>query len=338
MPSSWSQLIIPMRMQRLKSLAWRFAGTALLFSGIVGIGTSVVLLLSSSFGYLPYSDRPGPGWWGRVHWPSWAEFATYIGFSPWFAYFCLYFGLGLFGLSLVLSVAASPRWLNRLLGGSIAAAAAGLAVMSAGWYLALAEIGPDAAIIIGLLYGVFLFPRFIQPRPQPIAMWIRIGAVSCTVALFLYWVVMPFLPTKPVPEISYNLVRVTAGERVVVAASHQGPGISNELAALNLRGETHGGIGGSVSSGQDVPHIDVELIALEPITKEVQLAVPETGYVLYVLKNGTWTAHPMVLKKDKRTLTVEPGTDLYYDGGRVKLGKEANVHAFTWYPVIPKGQ
>ena len=135
-----------MRMPLLKSLGRRFAGTVLLFSGFVGIGTSIVLLLSSCAGYLPYSDRPGPGWWGRVHWPSWTEFLNYIGFAPWFAYFCLYFGLGLFGLSLILGAASTPRWLNRLIGGLIAAIAAGLGVMAAGWYLALAEIGPDSAL------------------------------------------------------------------------------------------------------------------------------------------------------------------------------------------------
>ncbi len=101
----------------------------------------------------------------------------------------------------------------------------------------------------------------------------------------------------------------------------------------------HGGIGGSFSSsGQGVPHIDVELIALEPITKEAHLAIPETGYALYVLRNGVWTAHPSILKKDRRTLTIEPGIDPHYDGGRLKLGKDRNFYSFTWYPVIPKGQ
>jgi hypothetical protein len=327
-----------MKTELLKSLARKFAGTTLLFSGIVGIGTSLVLLASSSFGYLPYSDRPGPGWWGRVHWPSWAEFANYIEFSPWFAYFCLYFGLGLFGLSLILGVAATPRWLNRLLGGAIAGSAAGLAVMGAGWYLALAEIGPYAAIILGLLYGVFLFPRFIQPRAQPIAMWMRIAAVFCSAALFVYWIVSPFLPQKPIPDVNYDLVRVTAGEKLVVATSFLGSGISGELAALNLRGETHGGIGGAASSGQDAPHIDVELIALEPIAREAKLAIPEAGHVLYVLKDGTWTAHPLVLKRDKRVITVGPGTDPQYDGGRIKLSNDEDFQSFTWYPVIPRGQ
>ncbi len=327
-----------MRMQLLKSLGRGFAGTVLLFSAFVGIGTSLVLLVSSCVGYLPYSDRPGPGWWGRVHWPSWKEFVTYIGFAPAFVYFCLFFGLGLFALSLVLGVASTPRWLNRLLGGVIAALASGLAVMAGGWYFALAEIGPDAALVLGLLYGVFLFPYFIQPRQQPFALWIRISVVACATALFLGWIIFPFLPRKPVPEVRFDLVRVTAGDKPVVAASYEGTGISSQLAALSLRGETHGGMGGLLSSGQNAPGIDVELIALDPIMKEAKLAIPKNGYIVYVLKDGVWTAHPSIVEKDKRTLIIEPGTDARYDGGRVKLGKEGKFSAFTWYPTIPTGR
>jgi hypothetical protein len=157
--------------------------------------------------------------------------------------------------------------------------------------------------------------------------------------LFLYWVISPLLPNRPVPNVDFDLIRVTAGDKTVVAASFQGKEISRELATLHLQGETHGGIGGARSnSGDGASIIDVELIALEPIMKEARLAIPKTGYVVYVLKNDAWTAYPQILKKDKRTLTVEPGTDPKYDGGRLKVGKEAEFHAFTWYPVIPKGQ
>ena len=328
-----------MRLKMLKSLVRRFVGTALLFSGIVGVGTSLVLLLSSCFGYLPYSDRPGPGWWGRVHWPSWTEFVTYIGFAPWFAYFCLFFGLGLFGLCLVLGLASTTRWLNRLVGGVIAAAAAGLAVTAAGWYLALAAIGPDAAIVLGLLYGVFLFPRFIESRLRPMPAWARITVACCTIALFSYWLISPFLPYKPLPPVNYDLVRVTPGEKAVTSTSSVGSDIATDLAVMNLHGNVHGGIGGEGGgSGQNTPPIEMELIALEPITKEAKLAIPKTGHVIYVLKDGVWTAHPSILHKDKRTLTLEPGTDTRFDGGRVKLSEPGHLQPFTWYPGIPKGQ
>jgi hypothetical protein len=327
-----------MRTHLLKSWGRRIAGTALLFSCTVGVGTSFVLLVSSSAGYLPYSDRPGPGWWGRVHWPSWAEFATYFGFAPWFAYSCLYFGLGIFVLSLVLGFASTPRWLNRLVGGLIAALAAGLAVLSAGWYLALAEIGPDAAIVIGLLYGLFLFPRFIQPKVKPVSMWLRISAVVCTSVLFLCWIVSPLLPRKPVPSLNFDLVRVTAGDKPVAAASDQGEKISRELSALGLYGQTHSGVEGAMGTGQNIPPIDVELVALEPITKEAKLAIPAAGYVVYVLKDGVWTAHPSFSRKDGRTFTIKPGTDAKFDGAQLKFGDEPEFEVFPWEPLIPKGQ
>lgn len=322
----------------LKSLARRFAGTALLFSGVVGLGTSIVLLLSSCIGYLPYSDRPGPGWWSRCHWPSWTEVGTFIGFASWFAYFCLFFGLGLFALSIVLGVASTPRWLNRLLGGVIAAAAAGIAVAGAGWYLALAAIGPDAALALGLIYGIFLFPRFIELRSPPIALWARICAASCATALFIFWIISPFLPRQPLANINYDLVRVTQGEKAVTSTSFLGTEVQADLAAMNLHGDTHGGIGGGGGgSDQSAPSINVELVALEPIAKEATLAIPKQGHVIYVLKGGVWTAHPSITQKDKRTLTLEPGKDPQFDGGRVKLGN-GDFQAFTWYPGIPRGQ
>ena len=155
-----------------KRFAVQFCGTALLFSTTVALGTSLTLLVASSVGYLPYSDRPGPGWWGRVHWPSLAEVGTYLGFAPLFGYFCLFFGAGLFLLGLVLGFASSPKWLNRILGGIISALAAGLAVAAAGWYLALAQIGPDVAIVLGLIYGIFLFPRFVFLREPRLPVWL----------------------------------------------------------------------------------------------------------------------------------------------------------------------
>jgi hypothetical protein len=327
-----------MNLKFFKVLRQSFAGTVLLFCGFIGIGTSLVLFLSSCIGYLPYSDRPGPGWRGGIHLPSWAEFLTYISFAPWLAYFCLFFGIGLFVLSLILGIASTPRWLNRMLGGIFAALSAGIAILAGGWYFALAEIGPVAALILGLLYGIFLFPRFIHSRQKPISIWMRIGSVSCASILFFYWIVSPFLPKKPIPNVNYDLIRVTSGDKPIVTAAYLGTDIASELGKLNLRGETHGGIGGSSSFGQNVPYIDVELIALEPISREAKLDIPEAGYVVYVLKGGVWSSYPSISKKDGRILTIKPGIDVRYDGGQVKLSKQDRFNAFTWYPVIPKGQ
>jgi hypothetical protein len=244
----------------------------------------------------------------------------------------------LFALCIVLGAASTPRWLNRFLGGVIGAAAAGLAVAGAGWYLALAAIGPDAALVLGLIYGIFLFPRFIEPRLQPIAIWIRICMVSCAVGLFIFWIVSPWLPRQPIPGIDYEVMRVTPGDKTVTSTPFLGAQVQAALATLNLRGDSHGGVAGGISgSDQGAPSIDIELIALEPIARRVTLALPKKGYAIYVLKGGVWTAHPSITQKDKRTLVLEPGTDNRFDGVRVKFSNE-DFQAFTWYPVISKGQ
>ncbi len=326
-----------MKLRLVKSLGSAFVGTALLFSGLVGMGTSLVLLASSCIGYLPYSDRPGPGWWGRVHAPSWAEFVQYIGFAPLFAYFCLYFGLGIFGFSLVLSISSAPRWLSRLLGGMVCAVAAGLAVLGAGWYFALAVIGLDAAILLGLIYGALLFPSFVRPLPQPLPWWARIGATTVATLLLLYWMASPLLPKAPVPAVRYEVMRVASGDQAVNVSPSLGPEISRDLAALNLRGQLRGGASGYLNAtGRAVPEIDVALIALEAIATERRLPIPAKGHVIYVLKDGEWTAHPSISKKDKRTLTIMPGADAKYDGGQLKTSRESEWTAFTWYPVIPR--
>lgn len=325
-----------MTWQAIKRIAVTFLGTTLLFSAFVGLGTSLALLISSCIGYLPYSDRPGPGWWGHPHWPALVEITTYLGFAPAFAYFSLFFGLGFFGLALVLGFASAPRWLSRVLGALLAGAAAVLAVAGGGWYFALAPIFPDVAGIIGLLYGTLLFPRFIYPRSRHLDMWARTACVAIAAGLLVLWMAWPFIPRTPPPQISFDLIRLTPGNQPVTVPKWQGQDVARETDLLNLRGVIHGGIGGPASSSEGGPEINVELIALESITSEARLHIPKEGYVVYVLQNGRWTPHPSVQKATKHLLIVEPGSDPRFDGGRVQI-EDQSPHAFTWYPGIPKG-
>jgi hypothetical protein len=320
-----------------KRLVRQFLGTAVLFSTTVSLGTSCVLLAASIVGYLPYSDRPGPGWWGRVHLPSLAEIGVYLGFAPWFAYFCLIFGLGIFLLSLVLGIASTPKWLSRVLGGLISAVAAGLAVAGAGWYLALAEIGPDVALMFGLLYGICLFPRFVYSREKVLPTWLRASSIMIAFAAFAYWLALPFLPHKPIPSISLQVMRITPGTKAfrIKDAEFLGQDIPKQANELELVGDAHGGIGQTGGTNSTL-QINVLLIALEPIDREYKLRLPKTGSVVYVLKDHQWIAHPGFSEADARKLLVEPGIDTKYDGGQIKLGDAKSFSSFTWYPTLPK--
>lgn len=325
-------------MKTLLLIVRRFLGTVLLFPLLVALGTSTTLLVASCIGYLSYSDRPGPGWYGPRHWPTWQEILTYFGFAPWFAYFCLFFGLGLLGLSLILSFASSPKWLNRILGGVFSLLSAGLAVMGAGWYIALSSLGAYASLLFGLIYGVFVFPVFTRPWRMHVRPWIKVSAVLVTIAAFSFWLVSPFLPKTPQPGIQYDVVRVTPSEKPLQVSSFLGDTVLQGIQQLKIRGDVHGGIGGSVSGtdSQD-SKIDVELIALEPIKKKARLAIPKSGYVIYTLQKGIWTPHPQFQDKDGRQLTIEPGTNAQHDGGKMTIDKAPGTSDFTWYPVISKG-
>jgi hypothetical protein len=323
-------------MTRLRILLIQFGGTALLFSAAVALGTSLTMLLASCMGYLSYSDRPGPGWWAHVHWPSLAEIGNYLGFTPWFAYFCIFFGLGLFLLSIVLGFANCPKWLNRVIGAFISTCCAGLAIAGAGWYLALAPVGPDVAMGVALLYGIILFPRFVVSQKRRPPVWLRVLAVSASVALFGYWIVSPFLPRKALPSLVIQLDRLTPSDDNYRIGDSRflGEDVQREVAKLGLKGQMHGGIGSSVGSSEE-PKVDALLVALEPIVHEAKLALPAHGYVVYVLRAGQWTPYPSFQDKDSRKLLVEPGIDKQFEGGRIKIGDQQDFSNFTWYPTVP---
>lgn len=321
-------------MTKAKRFGIQFCGTTLLFSAFVSLTTSCVLLFASALGYLSYSDRPGPGWLGHIHWPSLAEIGTYLGFAPWFAYFCLFFGLGFFLLSLVLSFASTPKWLTRVIGGVIGASAAGLSVAAAGWYLALATIGPDSAMLAGLLYGVFLFPRFVFPREQRIAIWQRSITIAVASGAFILWIVWPLIPKKPVPGVALIVNRVTPGPVPVdwQPSQYFRAETWGELSNLRLTGELHGGVQSTISGeGQE---IEVAVIALQPIDREYRMTLPANGHVVYVLHDGRLEPHPAFTKKDKRTIILKPGVDSKWDGGQISLGQ--SFSPYTWYPTIPR--
>ena len=62
-----------------------------LYCLIVAGGTALLLFVASAVGYLPYSDRPGPGWHG-AHIPGLREIGFYFSFAIFFAITSAYCG------------------------------------------------------------------------------------------------------------------------------------------------------------------------------------------------------------------------------------------------------
>ncbi len=122
-------------------------------------GTFLLLLVVSAIGYLPYSDRPGPGWYAG-HIPSLQEVGYYASWATFsVAPFALLWGILLFVLVRALGWFATPRWLVRMIGAVFVFFLSLLGLAAAGWYIALAGIVAYGGAAIGSLFGGWILPH-----------------------------------------------------------------------------------------------------------------------------------------------------------------------------------
>src|SRR4029077_16422548 len=117
-------------------------GTYVIAAGIL---PSILLVVISSVGYLPYSDRPGPGW-QMPHLAGAEELQFFANFA-----FLLLKATALYGLifavsGLILAFCSLPRWALRVLAAPTASLASGLMMASGGWLIAIAPVGVWAAV------------------------------------------------------------------------------------------------------------------------------------------------------------------------------------------------
>ncbi|MDO7887893.1 hypothetical protein [Hymenobacter cheonanensis] len=132
-------------------------------------GTSVVLgglfcylIVTLLIGYIPYSDRPGPGWHPGAA-ISLAEIQFIGGFLLFMSIYWLPTLLLLYFLFRLLRLIGYNKLIYAVLGGIIIGIAAGYWTLAIGWYIALDESTVWAGSVLGLLYGAILFPKFLKP-------------------------------------------------------------------------------------------------------------------------------------------------------------------------------
>lgn len=295
---------------------------------------NLLMLVVNCSGYLPYCDRPGPGW-QAPHWPQMSELSFFFGFALYMGIPTLLYAAGQTLLALTFEFCSLPKWLVRLLGAVLGFLAAGLLMQGAGWMIAIAPIGVFIAAGCGFVWGMFVLPLFLVLQ-EPLLP--SVARILLPLALFvgaLFALIYPLLPRVPIAPITFEMNRVTPGTQImsVDATPYLKPQTRAEIAALHLHGKMHGGIQSSAGTGNS-NGVDVVVIALQPIDREYRVEVPATGHVVYVLADDKLVPHPAFSKKDKRIIRIEPGTDKTFDGGRMRVGSAPDFTAFTWYPTI----
>ena len=314
-------------------MLWVFA-TYLL---AVDVLPNFLLLIINCSGYLPYSDRPGPGW-QPPHWPHWEELSFFIGFALYLGIPTCLYATGQTILARICELCSLPKWVVGIVGSILGFFASALSMAAAGWMIALSPLGVYLAAGCGLVWGALVLPWIVKPRQQHVAIGIRIALPIVLTGAAAFALIYPLLPKTPEVGITFEISRITPGAGLISAdkTPYLKAETQSEIEALNLRGDLHGGIQSALVSAGDPNGVDVVVLALQPIDHEYKLEVPAKGHVVYVLENSKLTAHPSLGKKDKKTILIEPGVDKTYEGGRIKVGSDRDFTAFTWYPPIAR--
>jgi MFS family permease len=303
---------------------------AFTYALVLGGGVTLILLVSSAVGYLPYSDRPGPGWFSP-HLPRLEELQLFAGWAVFFiGPFALLWGLPLYLFMLIIARLGSPKLLARILGGVFAGALGFLGVAGAGWYIAISPVGVYSGGFLGLIFGSVLLPRFADFASVTLRRWWQWAAMATTCALFATVIVYPLLPDRDAQSLQINVVHLVTSLEKLEAPEGLSPVQKNIIKSLGLHGRLHGGIQG-FSSGPEDKQARILIVARGKIPKKTTLRVPRATDVVYIQDGTTWRMYPADAPTLDVTITL---TQDNAETVSMTVGKGRSSQ-FSWYPPIP---
>ena len=145
---------------------WEWLKATLAYLLVVAGGLTLFLILSPLFGYLAYSDRPGPGWFGTFPAIGWAEFwANAWAMLSYGAFIALLIAMGGAFCALMIRGAEAmraPVLAVRIGGGLLSGLVTAWFVMGAAWYIALGLPGWVISIALGFAAGAWILPRRVR--------------------------------------------------------------------------------------------------------------------------------------------------------------------------------
>lgn len=140
-----------------------FLKSVALYLGVVVGGVTLFLIVAPLVGYVPYSDRPGPGWHGSFPAMSWSQFLSHsrgmLGFSLFAALLMSQFAAICVLVIRLLERLRTPLSVVRFIGGVLTAFLSAYGWLGVGWYIAIGSPAVTLAIVLGALAGAWLLPR-----------------------------------------------------------------------------------------------------------------------------------------------------------------------------------
>jgi len=146
---------------------FRVVGRIVAFVAIVLVTLGVLLIGASAIGFLVYSDRPGPGFYGPRFALDLAEARFLLGFLGFLVAPLLFAGSVVLAVELIYVRLHLPAASIRLVGALAAGLFTGLVTASIGWYIALAGEAAGLALVVGTLAAFVMFPRRLSLSVRP---------------------------------------------------------------------------------------------------------------------------------------------------------------------------
>src|ERR1022692_4165229 len=206
------------------SLLW-VAGTYVLAADLL---PNLILIAVNSSGYLPYRDRPGPGW-QKPDLPSQAELQFFVGFA-----FLLLRGTALYGgifalIAGLLGFCRVPRLGLRLISTPLAFISSGTMMAAAGWMIAISSMGVYTAAVCGGLWGLLVFPQLIPKATYTPPLAVRILGPLLIFAGGGYWLIRPLLPDRALTNAKVEVIRKSNTVGSPLSFDYLGPGFADSV-------------------------------------------------------------------------------------------------------------
>lgn len=285
-----------------RSVGWYLA--------VLAVGLVVTLTVSSAVGYLPYSDRPGPGWTE----PSFSlrQVGYYLSWASLLLIPSAIYGSALFGYHRLLRCLGAPLLLVRVVGGAAAGILSFYTAAGVGWYISMAPFPAWVGAALGALWGAALLPRYlgdvrlehgISARSAVLSVVLLGGAGVLYLALFV---------PQQGQVLELNVVRLTKSADGSRAEGWERNLRAEEAALLDslaLRGRLDLGLSSYSVAGDRTDTARALILFTGPLRRNVRLAVPEGVPVVYVQRGSEWGMFPADAPTLRDHVKIEGGTD-----------------------------
>jgi hypothetical protein len=276
---------------------------------LVVMGLVVTLVISSAVGYLPYSDRPGPGWVGPAF--SLGQLGYYASWATLLLLPTAAYGSALFAYHRLLRFLDAPLPLIRLIGAATGGIVTLVLAAAAGWYIAMAAFPAWAAAGLGALWGAAVLPRHLGPTGparSPLVRWTSIAVVALAGPFAVYGAL--FAPRYG-QHLQVSVIRLTES---VDRPPAESPNIALEpreaalLDSLFPNRRAEHGLTGSSSSGAADHEARMLVVVTAPLTSEARLRVPRGVSAAYVQMGDQWSLFPPDAPTSRDIIRLGPGS------------------------------